>query len=148
MKLSKALINLTMLTVILLSVGVVIVLSGGRPRAPRVTCDPSTYSLDTPAPDEWKATISGRSRRAEIDPSTILLEGVYEPVSTYSSRRRGVYAYFDGDIVKHCLMIKCPHLAPGVYHIGLEITGELTDGTTFSCTGYIDVTVPNVPPPI
>lgn len=157
MKRAKIL-SLTLLATILLSAGAFIALSAAPWGRVRITVrwSPSTYCLDAPVPDPWKAELYSRTRRGRggrggrgrvtIDPSTLLLEGIYTPVSTRRTRR-GLRAYFNGYEVKDALIAKIPHMGPGIYRVGLEITGELTDGTAFSSTGYIYVTVSEPPPP-
>lgn len=113
---------------------------------------PRSYELGTPMPDPWKAVIFGFSPRArDIDPSTILLEGVYSPdpeVEPYLSFwGLMLVVSFDGLDVVNALLIKGGHLSPGENIIYLEITGQTYGGKSFAESGRISLIAPEGPPP-
>jgi hypothetical protein len=85
-----------------------------------------------------------------IDPSTILLEGLYTPVSPpYYGGWWGsmLIAPFAGNDVLTALKLKGGHMSPGCYVISLTITAQLYDGTAISGSGSISLTVPEGLPP-
>jgi hypothetical protein len=84
-----------------------------------------------------------------IDPSTILLEGLYTPSSPpyYSYWGYVLCAPFHGDDVLAALLFKAGHMSPGQQVVYLVITANLYDGTPISGSGKITLTVPEPPPP-
>jgi hypothetical protein len=124
----------------------IIVLSQGQEVKANVSWDPRKYTLDTTVPQPWNAEIwlTGGHKREEINTTTILLEGIYEPVADPYPKPHGprLVVPFDGNHVLAALTAKLPHLTPGKYRIGLEITGLLLDGTPFRGVGYIHLIIP------
>jgi hypothetical protein len=84
-----------------------------------------------------------------IDPSTILLEGLYTPSSPpyYSYWGYVLCAPFHGDDVLAALLFKAGHMSPGQQYVYLTITANLYDGTPISGSGKITLTIPEPPPP-
>ncbi|HKZ93490.1 MAG TPA: hypothetical protein VJ249_02760 [Candidatus Bathyarchaeia archaeon] len=121
----------------------------------KVKWRPPNYMLGNPAPDPWIAEIFFAPSRPleQIDPNTLLLEGIYSPSGTPYLLRSSpdrMAVPFDGDDVLRALLTKAPHLAPGEYRILLQITGNLKPeygATPFSGDGGINLIVPDVPPP-
>jgi len=121
-----------------------------------VAWDPRTYSWDGTPPDPWNAEVwlkGGHKAQTEIDPATILLEGLYSPSAPPYNATHGprLIIPFLGENVKAAIFAKLPShmgtLIPGTYRISLEITGKLYTGETFRGDGTIRVTVPNPSPP-
>ena len=116
---------------------------------------PVTYTLGNPVPHPWRAEIFFAPLRDlnQIDTSTLLLEGIYTPSGTptlMQSSPPRMSVPFDGDDVLRALLSKMGHMGPGIYHIYLEISGNLKaeyGGTPFSGSGAIDLVVPDVSPP-
>jgi hypothetical protein len=85
-----------------------------------------------------------------INPSTILLEGLYAPESPpyYGWWGSMLIVPFDGYDVLEALWFKGGgyHMSPGQHCINLEITANLYDGTAVSGTGAITLTIPEIPP--
>jgi hypothetical protein len=144
------LISIALLATLLMGASIIIVLSQTEVGA-NVRWDPRTYTYDVTPPTAWNAQIwlkQGHKAQIEIDPTTILLEGVYEPIyelihnATHGPR---LIVPFSGSDVKAALDSKLPiHmgiLPPGRYRISLEITGQLYTGETFRGSGVIVVTV-------
>ena len=118
----------------------------------KVKWRPPDYYLDNLPPDPWNAEIFFAPPRdlSEINTATIKLEGLYEPESTpyISLRTSRLVVPFDGFDVLTALLLKVGHMVPGgEYHVDLEITGELNDGTPFAGSGAINLLVPETPPP-
>ena len=119
----------------------------------KVKWRPVYYLLGDPVPPTWNAEIFFAPLRDlnEIDPSTILLEGMYSPsgpaiILRGSPPRMAVP--FDGNDVIRAVLSKAGHMAPGyTYHISLTITGNLYGGTPFSGDGAINLEVPGNSPP-
>jgi hypothetical protein len=84
-----------------------------------------------------------------INPSTILLEGIYAPESApyYIGWSTWLVVPFDGYDVLAALLLKGGHMAPGTYVISLGISAQLYDGTSISGSGTISVTAPEAPGP-
>lgn len=106
---------------------------------------PNTIILDTYAPDPWiaEAYFSPPEDLTQVNPETVRLEGTYTLQSApYITTSRRLALPFTGFDVLSAIWIKIPHMGPGSYRVGLEITGDLYDGRHFSGTGYINATVP------
>lgn len=151
MKLGKlGFVYLTILITIL-GANVILALSQGDEVKANVAWDPKSYSADEPFPHPWNAEIwlTGGHKRDEIDTTTILLEGTYTPIGAPYAAVHGprLIVPFLGSDVYEALLSKLPHTEPGKHRIGLEITGELLDGTPFRGTGYIHLTIPENPGP-
>jgi hypothetical protein len=86
-----------------------------------------------------------------IDPSTVLLEGLYSPESPpYYGGWWGkmLICPFNGNDVLTALYTKGGHMSPGQsYVISLTITAKLYDGTTVTGSASITLTIPSAPPP-
>jgi len=107
---------------------------------------PAAYTTDSWAPDPWLAEIYFAPPRPveEINPSTILLEGMYSPSTPpyhHPIRERLVVPFYGWDVVA-ALYTKAPHMTPGTYMVWLEITGNLNTGEFFSGSGCINMTIP------
>lgn len=120
----------------------------------KVKWRPVTYTLGNPVPDPWNAEIFFAPLRDvnQIDTTTLKLEGIYSPSGTpYLISQTGRLAVpFKGADVIRAVLSKTTHMAPGIYHIILTITGNLKPeygGTAFSGTGGIDLVVPDPSPP-
>lgn len=145
------LISLALLVTLLVGAIAIIVVSAPKELKLKVKWTPRNYLLDNLAPDPWDAELYFAPPRPldEIDPETIRLEGIYQPVSApyLSTKTNRLIVPFDGYEVLGALLLKAGHLAPGEYRILLEITGQLIDGTPFSGKGGINLIVPENPPP-
>jgi hypothetical protein len=111
---------------------------------------PYSYALDQAPPDPWTAYVFGvqQKRVRDINPSTILLEGLYSPTSTKLILWNLIMIVtFHGYDVAQAIWIKLPHMGPGTYKVSLEITGLLKDGTPFRGSASVSVTVADPPPP-
>lgn len=131
-KLTKTfIISLTLLTVILLSTTVDLAQSCRRQKIlkAKVKWKPKKYTLGMPVPDLWIAEIETKKLRKhqQIDPASILLEGIYSPVSDpYPKKRRKLNVPFSGEDVLNLMLLKLGHFTPGNrYRIRLEITGNI-----------------------
>ena len=122
----------------------------------KVKWKPVDYVLDNPLPDPWNAEIwlVGDYNIDEIDPTSLELEGKYEPVyEPYEAEDRPrLVVPFDGHDVLEAVLLKAGHLAPGEYRVWLEITGEHVDKKTqqitpFEGKGGISLIVPENSPP-
>ena len=123
----------------------------------KVKWKPVDYVLDNPIPDPWNAEIwlIGDYDIDEIDPTSLVLEGMYEPVSDpYEAEDRPrLVVPFDGYDVLYAVLLKAGHLAPGgEYRVWLEMTGEAVDKKTqqrtpFEGKGGISLIVPENSPP-
>jgi len=145
------LISIALLTTLMLGAVAVNVFSAPPELKLKAKWKPATYTMDNNPPDPWNAEIYFAPPRTltDIDPSTLLLEGLYSPESPpypHAFKDRLVVP-FDGYDVLSALLPKLPHLQPGTFEIFLEITGRLYDGRSFRGTGSITVTVPEPPPP-
>jgi hypothetical protein len=121
----------------------------------KVKWRPPNYILGNPTPDPWVAEIFFAPSRDlnQIDESTLLLEGMYAPSGTpylLSGNPPRLAVPFSGPIVLRALLENAPHMAPGEYHILLEVSGNLKPeygGTAFSGEGAINLIVPMPLPP-
>jgi len=118
----------------------------------KVKWKPASFTGDTWFPNPWLTEIYFAPPRPinQIDPSTILLEGLYSPSgATYPHplKDRLVVPFYGGDVVT-ALVTKAPHMSPGTYIVFLEITGKLYDGQGFRGVGSINMTIPELPPPL
>jgi hypothetical protein len=144
MKLGK--LTLVYITSLVIMLGAsIIVLSQGQEIKANVAWDPRKYTYGTEVPNPWNAQIwlTKGYKRDDINTTTILLEGIYKPSADPYPAERGprLIVPFDGSDVFEALTSKLPHLEPGKYRIGLEITGLLLDGTPFRGVGYIQVII-------
>ena len=111
----------------------------------KVKWKPNAVILDTTIPDPWRAEVyfAPPEDLTQVNPSTVRLDGIYTlesaPYVTVSSR---LALPFHGYDVLSAIWPHIPHMAPGSYRVGLEITGSMYDGRAFSGTGYINATVP------
>ena len=116
----------------------------------KVKWKPNSILLDTYVPDPWIAEVyfAPPEDLTQVNPGTVRLEGTYTLESTpYITTSMRLALPFRGYDVLTALLTKIPHMMPGSYRVGLEITGNLYDGRAFSGTGYINATVPELPPP-
>lgn len=116
----------------------------------KVKWKPNSILLDTYIPDPWNAEVyfSPPEDLTQINPGTVRLEGTYTLESTpYITTSMRLALPFHGYDVLTAILTKIPHMMPGSYRVGLEITGNLYDGRAFRGTGYINATVPELPPP-
>jgi hypothetical protein len=118
----------------------------------KVKWKPNSVLLDTTIPDPWIAQVffAPPEDLNQVNPSTVRLEGIYTLESTpyILTNANGRLALpFHGYDVLTALTMKLPHMTPGSYYVGLEITGNLYDGRAFAGTGYINATVPELPAP-
>ena len=117
----------------------------------KVKWKPAAYTTDSWAPDPWIAEIFFAPPRPveTINPSTILLEGIYSPSAPpyHSPSKERLEVPFNGWDVVAALYTKAPHMNPGNYLVWLEITGNLNDGTLFRGSGCINMTIPEGSPP-
>jgi len=146
------LVSFALLATILLGVFVVNVLSPPKELKLKVKWKPASYTGDTWFPDPWLVEIYFAPPRPinEIDPSTLLLENTYrpsEPTYPHALKDRLVVPFYGGDVVT-AIMTKVPHMSPGTFIVFLEITGNLYDGQAFRGTGSINMTIPELPPPL
>ena len=112
---------------------------------------PATYTLDNGPPNPWLTEIYFAPPRplTEVDPSTLLLEGIYSPsapVYMHPLKDRLVVPWNGYDVIT-ALLTKVGHMGPGTYVIFLEITGKLYSGQAFSGQGSITLVIPELPPP-
>ncbi len=118
---------------------------------------PSHYTLDNPVPDPWQARLFGPPHTAipaaDIDPATILLEGMFSPLGPPNEpyltfRDFELVVSFDGYDVLTAILLKAGYLIPGENNpADLVITGQTYEGTPFRGTGRIQMYVPAPPPP-
>ena len=112
----------------------------------KVKWKPAAYTTDSWAPEQWIAQIYFAPPRPveDIDPYSILLEGMYSPTATptHDSLKERLNVPFCGWDVVAALYTKAPHMTPGNYLVWLEITGNLNDGTLFRGSGCINMTIP------
>ncbi len=151
------LLLLTLLATLLIGAAVINVLWAPKTLKLKVQWKPVDYVLDNPIPDPWNAEIwfvGGEYEFDEIDPASLLLEGVYEPESDpYESETRPrLVVPFDGYDVLDIVLLKAGHMSVGEYRVWLEITGEVVDKKTqqrtpFEGKGGITLIIPENPPP-
>jgi len=111
----------------------------------KVKWKPNTILLDTTAPDPWNAEVyfAPPEDLTQVNPTTVRLEGTYTLESTpHITTSMRLALPFHGYDVLLAIWAKLPHMAPGSYRVGLEITGSLYDGRAFRGTGYVNATVP------
>lgn len=118
---------------------------------------PNTYDTSNPVPQPWNVWLhfaSSSVNASQIDESSILLEGLYSPMSAPYDlpNRQGswVAVPFNGYDVLEAALTKIGHMVPGQgYLVFLEVTGQTKDGTPFATggSGCIWVTDPEVSPP-
>ncbi len=120
--------------------------------ADQVKFDPKLFSLDTPEPVIAHIKFAQPYERnvTEVDPSTVLLEGLLAPVDTWTTRAPPEFvAQFDGNMVASVLWSKIYHMGittpkPWVpTKVELQISGELVDGTEWHGTGEIKIVIPS-----
>lgn len=156
MKLTKVtLLSVTILAILLIGVVAFTAFSATKDLKLKVKWRPPTYTLGNPLPNPWNCEIFFAPARDlnEIDTNTILMEGLYPPSGTpylLSGAPPRLAVPFSGYDVITALLSKSPHLAPGTYHILLQISGNLKPeygGNAFSGEGGIDLVVPDPSPP-
>ena len=136
---------------LLILIGGVAFLPVGADISASVKFDPHFLNLARPAPRVFEAKIRFEEESvADINSSTILLEGSLPPSTTYLIPG-ALVAEFDGYAVKNIMLAKIAHLgiAPP-YKVWLTITGNFyvsAGGTLFSGSGYIKAWAPHTPPP-
>ncbi len=152
------LLSLTIIATLLLST-ITLVMVSSVPAAlkTKVWWSPKNYTLDNPVPDPWQAVLFGVGGVlvpvTEIDPATILLEGMFSPLGPPNEPYLTFYdmylvVSFDGYDVLTAILLKAGHLIVGENNkVDLEITGQTYEGTPFSGTGKIQMYVPDPPPP-
>jgi hypothetical protein len=145
------LISMTFLAVILIG-AFTLTATGAKELKLKIQWKPNSYILDNGPPDPWIAELRFAPPQpvAGINPSTILLEGMYSPSGPSTIIRHGTERLdvpFTGSDVVSALLTKAPHYGPGTYLIWLEITGKMNDGRAFRGQGYINMTIPDIPPP-
>jgi len=142
--------KLTLISIVLLAgilVGAVAIMgSSAKELKLKVKWTPRNYAISSPVPNPWNAELYFAPPRPldDIDPTTILLEGMYAPISdpypsTHTAR---LIVPFDGYDVLMLVLLKAGHVTPGEYRVYLEITGQLDDGTPFAGEGGINLIVP------
>jgi hypothetical protein len=142
------LLSITVLTTLLIGAFTINTILASTELKLNVCWLPSYYKLNKPAPHSWIALVflssSSHKHAPKIDPSTILLEGTYEPESKPRPILWGclLIVSFNGQDVLEALMTKAEHLSPGIYHVSLEITAETYDGTPCRGSSTITLTVP------
>ena len=118
-----------------------------------VAWNPKSYMWSDLPPNPFNAELWRQKVQTTLDPSTILLEGLYSPSAPAYNATHGprLVVPFNGADVKAALYAKLPThmgmLIPGTYKIQLVITGQLYTGETVQGDGPITVTVPSPPPP-
>jgi len=126
--------------------GSVILSQAATNRTACVSFSPSSYTLGSTPPSSWKVSISVGFYTWKIVASSIKLQGSLSPTKT-SNCWFSYYAYFSGSAVVAILQALLGHVAGGCYKVSLTVSGKCSDGSTFSGTGTISVTVPSTPPP-
>ena len=159
--------TLTILSVVLLAAvlgGVFVnqVFSAPKRVQAKAYWKPNTYSTDTPVPQPWIAWVhfTGKVSAADIDPSTVVLQGYKVPTDLFTSTavydlpgKKGaswVVFEFNGYDVLACALQAIGHMAPGTGHMTtLEISGTLYDGTVFDTytSGTLVIFDPEISPP-
>jgi hypothetical protein len=140
-----------LILLVILIVGVVLLPARAQTITASVKFSPHFIDLGRPPPSVVKATIRFEEADvADINSSTILLDGTLPPSTTYLIPG-GLVAEFDGYMVANILNAKIAHMgiAPP-YKVWLTITGNLYDyagGNQFSGSGYIKAWAPHSPPP-
>jgi hypothetical protein len=118
-----------------------------------VRCNPRYFEMEgQPNKLEVQIRLKGGHSVDEINPNTILLEGMYSPQKTEVNRKTLVATFRGGD-VRSAIETKLGHMSaePGRYRVQLEISGYLTEeygSLPFSGSGRVTVTVPPELPPI
>lgn len=136
---------------LILGIAVALMPAGAQTISCSPKFDPHFLNIALPPPSVVKATIRFEEADvADIDPSTILLEGSLPPDTTYLISG-GLLAEFDGYMVVSIMQAKIAHMgiAPP-YKVWLTIAGKLyasAGGTPFSGSGYIKAWAPHSPPP-
>ena len=149
------LISITLLATLLIGAGAILVTSQ-KPVGANVAWKPKYFEWDgTPAgtinAEVWLK--GGHKAQKEIDPATILLEGMYSPSAPTYPKVHGprLVVPFSGLDVKAALEPKLPHMEPGAkFRIKLKISGYLLPEygeLYFEGYGVITVTIPSSPPP-
>jgi hypothetical protein len=120
--------------------------------ADQVKFDPKLFRLDTPDPVIAHVKFAQPYERnvTEVDPATVLLEGLIAPVATWTTQAPPEFvAQFDGHLVASVLWSKIYHMGittpkPWVpTKIELRISGSLIDGTAWQGTGEIKILIPS-----
>jgi hypothetical protein len=118
---------------------------------------PNTYDTANPPPNPWNVWLhfaSSSVDASQLDASSILLEGIYHPISApydlASKSGSWIVVPFDGYDVLTAAITKAGHMTPGQsYMVFLEVTGQTNDGTPFSTgsSGAVIIFDPEVSPP-
>lgn len=145
-------ISITILAALMIGAFAFNAMSAPKEAKLKVKWRPNTITLDGYVADPWIAQVFFAPARplTDIDPSTVRLEGIYTLESTpytLGGTPPRLALPFHGYDVLTAITTKMPHMTSGIYYVGLTITGHLYDGTPFSGTGYITVTVPELPSP-
>ena len=118
---------------------------------------PNTYYTDNPVPQPWNVWLhfaSSSVDASQLDASSILLEGLYHPISAPydlpSKSGSWVVVPFDGYDVLAAALAKIGHMTPGTNAWAfLGVTGTTKDGTPFDTgmSGVVTIFDPEVSPP-
>jgi len=141
----------SMILLLILAVALILMPAGAQTISASVKFDPHFINMSLPAPSVVKAEIRFEvASVADINRSTILLEGTLPPDTTYLVPG-ALVAEFDGTMVVNIMWAKIAHMgiAPP-YKVWLTITGNLNataGGTPFSGSGYIKTWAPHTPAP-
>lgn len=142
MKSSKLILSITLMAAFAMGTGTILACSSGTKVTASVLWKPMFYSMKNPPPNPWIAIIGlkGEHNAAkEIDPSTILLEGIYSPSGpAYRYYDQRLAVPFSGNDVRTALLAELGHYG-SFNRVSLKITGKLYDGTPFSGSGWIFV---------
>jgi hypothetical protein len=152
MRLKSMTVALSLAMVILFGLYLVISPAITSPiQAEQVKFDPKLFHLDNPAlvithikfPEPYERNIT------DVDPATVLLEGLIPPVSYSTTRAPPEFiAAFEGSTVAALIWSKIYHMGvttPNPWvptKLELQISGEFFDGTDWSGTGDIKVLIP------
>jgi len=150
-----ALISGAILATLLVGAFVVTNVEATRIQA-KLKWQPNAYHTDMPVPQPWIGLIHFTTKvsASDIDPSTVFLEGLYQPTKIYdyakSPGASWVVLEFNGYDVLAAALAKLGHMAPGQQAmVVLTITGALYDGRTWSTygSGTIVIFDPEISPP-
>jgi len=163
MKTKTILIASTIVLVSLLLGSFALQVTAPKPITVNVKFNPDTLDLEAPGWAVKTVMVTlwlgpGKYDARDIDPKTVLIEGVLEPKGgwkrTWTERdwelKVWVFRFnVSGSDLIDLLWSKIHHLGiPGPSaSIPLEVTGNLYDGTPFTGIGYMNVLIPTNPPP-
>jgi hypothetical protein len=118
---------------------------------------PNTYDTTNLPPDTWNVWLhfaSSSVDASQLDASSILLEGLYSPISAPydlpNKQGSWIVVPFNGYDVLAAAITKAGHMTVGEsYLVFLEVTGQTIDGTPFNTgsSGAIVIFDPEVSPP-